>query len=180
MATNIHTDDDTIHDADTGQTADALPFDPDAFPFSLEEFQMDDASVDGRDGEPTYPYRGASVWLVPFPAPTSMIEGALALQGEGKQQATALPLLREGIAACVAGHTLRNPRTGEYYDQFWRNPDALSDVPPETLYDLISIIQNGEISAARKKGLSNGRAGTTTRLSTARKTSASTDGHGRR
>lgn len=151
-------------------TTDDLPFDPDAFDFELEEFPMDDASVSDRSGDKAYPYIGASVWLAPFPAPSALIEGGASLAGADAARAVALPMLRHGISECVAGHTLRNPRTGDYYPQFWRQPDALSDLPAETLFDLVSIIQNGELSETRKNASSGGRAGTSTRQSTGRKT----------
>lgn len=166
------TDDDDTADVVTRYTGAAgdLPFSFDDFPFDLEEFPMDDASVEGRDGGKTYPYVGASVWLAPFQAPLSLVEGGAATRGNPEAQARALPMLREGISQCVAGHTLIDPRTGEYYPQFWRNPDALLALPSETMYDLISLIMNGELSESRKKDVSSGRAGTTTRRSTGRRT----------
>lgn len=170
---------------DTGDGA--LPFDPDALPFDLEEFPMDASSVDhpravDDAGRPvkTYPYRGASIWLAPFATPEVLLEGAAALQGDGASRATALPRIRRGISMCVAGHNLRDPRTGEYYPQFWGNPDAISDLPMETLYDIIGLIQNGELADDRKNGYSGGRGGTTTRPSTAKRTRATNGAQGRR
>lgn len=147
-----------------------LPFSFDDFDFDLEEFLLDDASVEGRNGVKTYPYVGMSVWLAPFQAPMSLVEGGAAARGNAESAAKALPLIRDGISQCVAGHNIIDPRTGEYYPQFWRNPDALLGVPVETMYDLVSLIMNGELSETRKKESSNGRAGTTTRRSTARRT----------
>lgn len=157
-----------------------LPFSPDDFAFDLEEVAFDDSSITDRHGAKSYPYGGCSVWLTPFAAPASMIEGATALQGGPAEQAVAIPLIRKGIAACVAGHNLVNPATGEFFPQFWRNPDALQDVPVETLFDLWSIVVNGELAATRGKGSSNGRAGTTTRASTGTRTGGTSAGRARR
>lgn len=147
-----------------------LPFSFDDFDFDLEEFAMDDATVEGRGGAKMHPWVGMSVWLAPFQAPLSLVEGGAATRGDAASQARAMPMLRDGLSLCIAGHNLIDPRTGEYFPQFWRNPDALLGLPAETIYDLLSLVMNGELSETRKKGSLNGRGGTTTRRSTGRKT----------
>lgn len=147
-----------------------MPFSLDGLPFGTESYDMSACPVETR-GRTSYPYEGAAVWLAEIPTPMSITEGATGLSSkDGRLQSEGLAKCRQGIAHVVVGHTMTDPATGEYYPQFWGNADAVSALPAEAVFYIISYITTGEAPEDRPNGSTRGRPGTSTRRSTATKT----------
>lgn len=149
-----------------------LPFNLADFPFQTERYDMSSCAVETR-GKTTYPYEGAAVWLAEIPTPMCITEGAAGLSSrDGRLQSEGLAKCRQGVAQLVAGHTLLDPATGEYYPQVWGNADAVGLWPAEAIFHVISLITTGEAPEDRPNGSTRGPRGTSTRKSTGQKTSA--------
>lgn len=147
-----------------------LPFDLTAFTFTAERYDMSACAVETR-GQSTFPYEGAAVWLANIPTPICITEGGTGLASkDSRLQSEGLSKCRDGIAQVVVGHTLINPATGEYYAQFWQNPDAVSALPAEALFHLVALITTGEAPEARPNASTRGPRGTSTPRSTQTKT----------
>jgi hypothetical protein len=139
--------------------ADAL----DSVPWEAERYDVGACASTGRSGE-SHPWEGMSVWLTPFEAPMGLLEAGTGLSsGDNASVASGFPRLRGGLAEVVVAHDLRNPSTGELYQQVWHNPDALLAWPSSLLFHVWSLAVSGEPADARPKGSQRTRGGSSTR-----------------
>jgi len=138
-------------------------------PWEPERYAMDGCAVPRRDGSEDFPYAGQSVWLSPY-TPASLTEAGSGFTASGgDRMADAFVRLRKGLSQVVAAHDLVDPNTGDEYPQWWRDPEALEDVPSQVLFYVWSLAISGEPPDARPKGSTSGSRGKSTRSSTARR-----------
>lgn len=138
-------------------------------PWEPERYDMDGCGITLRDGSDVYPFEGQSVWLSPY-TPTSLTEAGMGFTASGSDRmADSFAMLRRGLSKVVAYHDLTDPNTGEPFEQWWQNADALDDVPSPVLFYVWNLAVTGEPPDARPKGSSRGSRGTSTRNTTARR-----------
>jgi len=138
-------------------------------PWEPERYDMDRCAITLRDGSTEHPFEGQSVWLSPY-TPASLTEAGMGFAASGgDRMAASFERLRQGLAQVVAYHDLVDPATGEPYDQWWHEPEALTDAPSEVLFYVWNLALTGEPADERPKGSTSGSRGTSTRRSTARR-----------
>jgi hypothetical protein len=152
-----------------------LPYDPAAFGQWADE--IDRFSLDGcvtkRGERELYMFEGQSFWVhpvIPATLTNAWISMAWAKEGNMGRFGDSFAPLCEGLSRCVVGWDIMDPVTGEPYDQPWRNPDAIRELPTEALYYIVQTVAMGETPADRPNGSTLRRGGSGTRRSSGQKT----------
>lgn len=192
LASDDDEDDDALDvlpfDDDEGE-ADALPFDASKFanPSLIESFPLGGCKVTGRGGKVTRPYRGQSVWLLPYtPAGVDNSFAALgayigrlqhgdAEDGMPEGDLAALfAAVQKGLSRVVAGWDAIDPNTGAAYPQPYNAAGVWAEVPTELMYYVLQVVRTGEAPDDRPNAPTPGRAGSGTARRTGRTTPTTT------
>lgn len=187
--------DDFGDDGAEGAVDVALPFDISRFQSAalIEAFPLDGCKVTGRGGKVTRPFRGQSVWLLPYTPDgleSSFVAlGAYVAQIEHGGEDGGLPEgdigklfadVKRGLSRVVAGWDALDPNTGLPLAQPYNNAAVWSDVPTALLYYILGIVRTGEAPDDRPNARTPGLAGGGTAKPTARTTRTTTTGQRRR
>lgn len=135
----------------------------------LERYPLDGCARVRRNGDPDYPYVGASVWLLPD-TPMCLTTAAMdlrALQADDTAGRSGFAKLCLGLSQVVAGHDI--PGLPQWYGTI----EGIEQAPSALLFYVYRIVMNGEVPEDHPNASERGRNGSSTRRPSEKMTAAS-------